>query len=902
MASVFVATPRSAYAASPLGTQSVNTQHKGEHTSPPVLVLLTNAIQWNQINATDTPSLAQWAASGTMFNLVPPIVSGWGCPIDVALAMGAGQQVANESVSAFPTCSIRPIRGGWKLPGWGAIARSDDVHTTLAQTGHFLGAFGDVIAGEGVSTRVIGSEAAALLVDSEGTVPENYTSAPAPNADLASEIATSVHDHELTVASVSAANFELDPERNAAASSPLSLLLPSDVTSEYERDQQIVLPESYRVFQAQRAVRRLDTVLESVPQGTKVYVLSLQSLSSSDVMQPGFVSFGGKTPASAGGFTAPNQIHGASSSRDASAGGDASQGGSGALADMLGSGGLAWSTQVRQPGTVSYQSVVPSVLADLGISLSTIGSAAAQSFANVPMHIAEGTITSADTNAEYSQCHPTGICFTERVDHLESNAQKAAAVRALRGKYIRNLTWIVIAFTLSATLMLYGAVRPSRRTRLPKRLERIAEGNVWRTAGRWLRYPSKALSITTVRCTVAYMGLWVSAIPLGTFVSTWLYHWWEKPNPGSALYTSIAAISAVMAVIALVSARIHVFAPLCLLGSATAIAILGDVVGGSRVLADSPIGFNTLLGARFYGLGNEAFALEATGLILGLGGLGALLIRLRMKRVLVSLLIMLIGAIAIAIGVWPTLGADFGGAIALLPAVVLLAALMSGIRMSMRRLAVVVAGGVVLALAAAILDWLRGPQARTHLGGFVQSVIDGEALEVIVRKLSVNLRLLVTSSHRWIVLAGIIFLAVVVWAWLCARCVGVLTALAGESLAKRQRGVANTQLDHAAIVEQFGNGADQQSLAARSRRSCAAPTSKRLRKIAYSPIGATLLSVVVCLGIAFAVNDSGIALPGMGFILLIPGLAATVLLDLGESHTLWCRIKANTTVSTHALE
>jgi hypothetical protein len=41
----------------------------------------------------------------------------------------------------------------------------------------------------------------------------------------------------------------------------------------------------------------------------------------------------------------------------------------------------------------------------------------------------------------------------------------------------------------------------------------------------------------------------------------------------------------------------------------------------------------------------------------------------------------------------------------------------------------------VLAVAVvSVLDWFRGPDRRTHLGNFVQRIIDGDALDVISRK------------------------------------------------------------------------------------------------------------------------------------------------------------------------
>jgi len=44
-------------------------------------------------------------------------------------------------------------------------------------------------------------------------------------------------------------------------------------------------------------------------------------------------------------------------------------------------------------------------------------------------------------------------------------------------------------------------------------------------------------------------------------------------------------------------------------------------------MADSPVGFNLLTAARFYGIGNEAYALLASGALIGLAFLGVWLRR-----------------------------------------------------------------------------------------------------------------------------------------------------------------------------------------------------------------------------------------------------------------------------------
>jgi hypothetical protein len=99
----------------------------------------------------------------------------------------------------------------------------------------------------------------------------------------------------------------------------------------------------------------------------------------------------------------------------------------------------------------------------------------------------------------------------------------------------------------------------------------------------------------------------------------------------------------------------------------------------------------------------------------------------------------MIAVAAIGLGVvvcegWPTMGADFGGVIALTPAVVVLIIAVSGIRFTGPRVVVAAAAAVITVGLISFLDWSRGPDRRSHLGNFVQRLVDGDALDVISRK------------------------------------------------------------------------------------------------------------------------------------------------------------------------
>ena len=83
---------------------------------------------------------------------------------------------------------------------------------------------------------------------------------------------------------------------------------------------------------------------------------------------------------------------------------------------------------------------------------------------------------------------------------------------------------------------------------------------------------------------------------------------------------------------------------------------------------------------------------------------------------------------------WPSMGSDFGGVIALTPPVLWLLLVLSGVRITWPRLLALGGAAVVAIGLISVLDWLRGPDRRSHLGNFVQRILDGDALDVVARK------------------------------------------------------------------------------------------------------------------------------------------------------------------------
>ena len=223
-------------------------------------------------------------------------------------------------------------------------------------------------------------------------------------------------------------------------------------------------------------------------------------------------------------------------------------------------------------------------------------------------------------------------------------------------------------------------------------------------------------------------------------------------------------------------------------------------------------------------MGNVAFALYAPGVLLLCAAMAHALVRRGAGR-LAALGVVAIGGIALAVDVLPGWGADFGGPIALVPALGLLLLWTMGARISIRNLLLLGSAALAVVLVAGYFDWRRRPDERTHLGRFVQNVIDGEAVEVVVRKLVQNIELVLARP--------------------------VLLVVAGLALAVL-----------IAIVVTPG-------------RFGTAPFARLVREAPLLRRG--LQSVIVMATIGFLTNDSGAAIPPVAAIFTVPVvLAATM--------------------------
>jgi uncharacterized membrane protein len=241
------------------------------------------------------------------------------------------------------------------------------------------------------------------------------------------------------------------------------------------------------------------------------------------------------------------------------------------------------------------------------------------------------------------------------------------------------------------------------------------------------------LGVVSNRLAITRLVWTLGSIFLAAMMLTGAFPWERSPRPALLLGLVVAFWLIVLTSLALGLGRLA-RAPAAIAGAAiTVAAFTVDAALGGPMQPGSMLNSRPIFSLRWYGFGNVTFAAYASaGLFLA--GYLAHRFLLAGRRVAALLAVAVIGFGIVVCEGWPTMGADFGGVIALTPAVVLLLIAVSGLRLTPVKVLLAVVAAVVVVGLISYLDWARGPDRRSHLGNFVQRIVDGDALDVISRK------------------------------------------------------------------------------------------------------------------------------------------------------------------------
>ncbi|MEV1168346.1 hypothetical protein [Nonomuraea sp. NPDC049784] len=725
-------------------------------------------LEWSDLDPSRTPNLWSLVSQGTSGSLstraVPPPDRGTTCPTAGWLTISAGQR-AGTAGKGCPQAPAPQLTGeAAKIPDWQALTAYQSETGYDAQ----LGTLGQLVTDNGGKVAAVGPGAALAAADKSGNIAKY-----APTPDAVGDLTP----YNLII-------MEVADLATAWTKQPLD---------EYGVPTQ--LPTAARQEAATRADRQLGTLIAKLPADTTVLVAGVSDVSPNAHLHVAIAKSPNGQPYGHGYLTA---------------------------------------TSTRQDTLVTITDLTATTIHLLGLP------APRQVVGRAWQPNGTTSATPADT-----------------VTELADGDLASQVLREVRGPFFTVLVTVQLLFYAFAALALRRRRSPNRST-LTSNTSEGATGTT-RTpssadfAGTSAPAPSPAdfagtttpaaspddnTSTTTAAPSsagiasaskllkaVQIVAVISGAIAVSTFLAQ-LVPWWTLPVPMLSVIVTILAIAGLVTALAFAGPwRAHVLGPLTVVAAVTSLALLIDVMTGSKLQVNAVTGYEPVTGGRFYGFSNIAFAVYATGTILGLAGVAQWLLGRGVSRVVVVGVCAVYGGVAVFADGWPSWGADFGGVPAFVIGLAVFLILLSGKRVSLLRLLLVGLMGAVLVGTLSVIDWLRPDDQRTHLGNFVQQIIDGQAWTVVGRKFSAMIG--VTIGNWSLTLLSLVALAF------------LFLVLARPS---RWGASALGQAYHLA------------------------PTLR-----------AGLFGALTCAFVGFLMNDSGIAIPAMALTVAVPlTLAACV--------------------------
>lgn len=755
--------------------------HAASEPGPaPVIVVGATGLRWDDVGALTTPALWDLSRTGSVGTVSARSLRPFACPADGWLALSAGARASDLDGATYGECrTLREPGADGLVPGWADYVQSAAEADYAAKPG----LLGDTLTAAGVNATGIGPGALVALADSRGLPVGPHLRLPARADDLADRVAAALASSRLVVVDAGAVRDpgQLMVDRPASGLDtnddglPDPGATPTPEPGDVPEDSLTApdaVTEPARSDQVRAIDERVKAVLTAVEDSTLDVTVLVASIADS-----------GRQPhLQLAAATGPSAVAGGAPYASS----------------------LLESRSTRQPGYLMPTDLMPTVLSALGIR----------------DQAPDGALVGSPVVTV-----PGPPLASQRVEAMIDQDRHAWAQHPLVGPFFTLLIVINLILYALVAIGLNGVILTS----LSSGLNRVLPGRVGRGVARRLTSrPEVVLAVLRVA------GVAVASIPVATFLAN-LTPWWRVRPPSYALSALIVAWVAVLTGLALLPPwKSWLLGPVGVVAVVTASVVAADITTGGRLQISALMGVQPIVGARFYGFNNQAFALFAATTILLAVAIANPLVR-RGRRGQAAAVVAVIGVVATALDGLPGVGSDFGGPPALVPAFAVLALLAAGIRIGWWKAVGILASGAAVVISFAALDWLRPADSRTHLGRFVQTVLDGGVWPVVSRKASQNLEIL---FGNWLTLLAIAGVALVV----------LVLGRPLRTLASAPDGGPFGWLSAGAPLTQLGTDAPL--------------------------LRPGLIALAIALGIGFALNDSGVVVPAVGITVVVPLLVA----------------------------
>lgn len=310
----------------------------------------------------------------------------------------------------------------------------------------------------------------------------------------------------------------------------------------------------------------------------------------------------------------------------------------------------------------------------------------------------------------------------------KQNLAKMNTQAILREDVVVSQTWaIVVALVISALLSMVALTRPG----------------IWSLLAKFMLVLTALLPIFTFIVQPAMFTL----------------------NDATRIVFAVVVMAAIAAVVFLgIGKKWGNIVMLLSIASFNLVVLIVDILFGGKLQFNSTFGNATIVGGRFAGWGNSAFAFVTISAIVFVAMVKELTKTKSVKvqnRINVWLLVFLV--LVMVVDGMPYFGSDVGGVLALTPTIFVVAMMLFEKRISVKALAVATFATVGTISIFALLDLSRPVSQRTHLGRFAESLIHGDAGLIIERKMTASLRSFQRPALTIIVATSLILIAFLVF-------------------------------------------------------------------------------------------------------------------------------------------
>lgn len=226
-------------------------------------------------------------------------------------------------------------------------------------------------------------------------------------------------------------------------------------------------------------------------------------------------------------------------------------------------------------------------------------------------------------------------------------------------------------------------------------------------------------------------------------------------NSNLGIYVTIIGFGLIIYILAKIIFKNDDIKQVGLISIVSIIVIIIDALFGSYLMKNSIMSYDPIVGARYYGIGNEY-----QGIIIGASIIGMAL--LLSSKKLPKVMVPIISIIILFISASPTMGANVGSAISESVALIIFIMLIFDIKIDLKKIIIALVGAGIVVVGFAAIDMLTG--AKSHLSLFInQILVEGPVaiIETFSRKISMNLKLMQTSIWVNIIVVGILSIVVI---------------------------------------------------------------------------------------------------------------------------------------------